>query len=429
MTRSLGTLLLLAIFVPAFVFGCDGVADDSDTPHAVSTDDRATVLLVSIDGLRWDYLDVYDAPTLSDLAEQGTHVERFVPVFPTKTFPTHYSLVTGLYPENHGIVSNNMYDPEMDEDFSLGDQEAITDSRWWNDGEPIWVTAEEQNVRAGTYFWPGSEAEIHDVRPSYWLEYDSSVPGEERVDQILEWVDKPDDERPNFMTLYFSKVDSEGHAYGPESDEVGQALSEVDSYIERLLDGFEARGIEDDVNIIITSDHGMSATSQDRVVLLDDYIDLDNAHVVDYSPVAMIRPEGEADAREMVEALDQDPNLTAYHRDEMPDTLHFQDHHRIPEVLALADDEWSISTRSFFEDNPSRVDGGAHGYDIRLDNMQTLLIGHGPAFRSETTVEEPIGFVHLYETMAHILDLEPAPNDGSLDAMRPVLEEEAVPAE
>lgn len=410
-----GLVLVLLLTGPSSIALGQPAASDS-------SDERpAPLLLVSIDGMRWDYLDLHDAPTLSRLAEQGTHVERLIPVFPTKTFPNHYSIVTGLHPSNHGIIANNMYDPEMDATFSLGDREAVENPDWWG-GEPIWVTAEKQGLAAATYFWPGSEAPIQGVRPTDWFTYDGSVPGITRVDQVLEWLDRPDETRPDVVTLYFSRVDTKGHYFGPTSDSVTTALREVDGFLQRMLDGLADRGIENDVNLIVTSDHGMTPVSRDRTIVLDEYVDLDDVRLIDVNPVAMMEPNDGVSTDSVVTALNESPHLSAYRRGELPDTLHFDGHRRIPSVVALADDRWSIRTHDWMVDNPDWDGGGAHGYDPRVENMHTLLLAHGPAFRTNTTVER-LSVVHLYELMAALLDLEPAPNDGRLEAVRPMLRE------
>ncbi len=424
-TRCTARALLLVALPLLFLSGCRS-GPSPETAAPAEPDDPNPVLLISIDGLRWDYLDLHDAPTLSQLAEQGTHVERLIPVFPTKTFPNHYSAVTGLYPKNHGIVSNSMYDPEMEASFSLGNRDAITNPQWWG-GEPIWVTAETQGRTAATYFWPGSEAPIKGVRPSYWREYDGSVPGSERVNQVLDWLDLPSEQQPSLITLYFSRVDSKGHAHGPTSDSVATALREVDGFVQQLLEGLAERDLREEVNLIVTSDHGMSPTSRDRAIVLDDYIDLDDVHLIDVNPVAMMEPNAGVSADSVVAALSDAPHLSAYRRDELPDTLHFQNHRRIPSVLALADDRWSITTREQYEENPGYLDGGAHGYDMRYDNMHTLLLADGPAFRSSASVEQ-LSILHLYELMSALLNLDPAPNDGRLEAARPLLNPTAVPA-
>jgi predicted AlkP superfamily pyrophosphatase or phosphodiesterase len=234
-------------------------------------DAPAPLILVSLDGFRDGYARRYDAPALDRMARTGTKADYLKLAFPTKTFPNHYTLVTGQYPARHGIISNNIYDPAFDASFSLGNTEAIRNARWWG-AEPIWVTAEKQGLTAATYFWPGSEAAIGGVRPTYWRRYDGSVPGAERVDQVLQWLDRPPSERPDLVTLYFSAVDGAGHAEGPRSPAVAEAVTAVDGYLERLYDGLRARGQAEKVNVIVTSDHGMAPLSRERVIFLDDYL-------------------------------------------------------------------------------------------------------------------------------------------------------------
>lgn len=411
-----------------FALGCrtPGAAERpvAETPAGVSDDAPAlppTVLLISLDGFRYDYLDRYEAPTLKRLAEGGVRASRGMRVsFPTKTFPNHYTTVTGLYPEHHGIIANNMYDPKMDAWFSLSNREAIEDARWWG-GEPLWVTAEKQGQIAGTYFWPGSEAAIEGVRPTYWKRFDGRVPGDERVDEVLGWLDLPEAERPTFLTLYFSDVDSEGHRHGPDAPETAAAVARVDGYLARLVAGLEARGLFDAVNLIVLADHGMAATSPERVIVLDDYLDLDDVVVVDRSPVFMARPKaGKAEA--VFAALEgAHPHLRVYHREEVPEKWHFRAHYRIPELIAVADEGWSIAPeRAWFETHRDRFAGGAHGYDNFLPSMHALFVAHGPAFRRGLEVA-PFENVHLYNLMAHILGLRPAPNDGDFDVVRGML--------
>jgi len=425
--KRLCTTCLTAVLTVLLLAACDANVDDAGAPPTDSAaspaaDSSAPLLLVSIDGLRHDYFELYDAPTLEALAAEGTFVEQVEHSFPTKTFPNHYTVATGLHPANHGIISNTMYDEELGR-FSLGNREAVQDGRWW-EGEPIWVTAEKQGLTSHALFWPGSEAEIDGVRPTEWFTYDSSIPGDERVDQILAWLDLPAGARPDFMTLYFSTVDSHGHRYGPEHEEVGQALAEVDAHMQRLLEGLEARDLSDALNMLIVSDHGMSPTSQERVIILDDYIDLDDVFIVDYSPVAMINVRnGGTTPEALVAALDAAPNSSAYLRTDVPAALNFHGHDRIPEVIMIADDTWSISTRSFFEDDPDRADGGAHGYDPRLESMLSLAIAHGPEFRAAHTIDKGYA-VDFYEAMTAVLGLAPAPNDGSAARARQLLRDE-----
>ncbi|PEN06072.1 alkaline phosphatase family protein [Longimonas halophila] len=413
------SVLVLSLLGVGLLGGCEKPGDLPDaTPNRVQAPAEVPVLLLSIDGLRHDYLELHDAPTLDSLRNASASVERFVPSFPTKTFPNHYTLVTGLHPGNHGIVANSMYDPEMDASFSMSNEAAVTNGDWWDDGEPIWVTAEQQGLRAATYFWPGSEAEIDGTRPSYWTAYDGSVPGNERVDTVLDWLDLPEAKRPSFLTLYFSTVDTQGHRHGPESDEVATAMQAVDGYVQRLIDGLSARGM--DVNLFITGDHGMVETARERAVVVDEHINLDDVQIVDYTPVGMMNPRAGVDPQPIIDTLDALDHVSAYHRSETPEDLHFRDHPRIPEIIAIADPGWSLTTTSYLEDNPDGLSGATHGYVPSTPDMQTLLIANGPAFEADTQVET-LDFVDLYPLMTHLLDLDPASHDGSLQAARGLL--------
>jgi predicted AlkP superfamily pyrophosphatase or phosphodiesterase len=393
--------------------------------EAQATTEAAPVLLIGIDGFRYDYLRRFDLPTLERLAEGGTFApEGMRTVFPTKTFPNHYTLVTGLYPAQHGIVSNTMRDPELEDGanrFSLGNRDAIEDARWWG-GEPIWSTAERQGVRAATYFWPGSEAEIAGYRPSFWKRYDGSIPGEQRVDEVLAWLDLPEEARPGFLTLYFSKVDGAGHDDGPDAPSVEQAARKVDGYLARLVEGLEARGLADAVNLVVVSDHGMAATSPERVIAVDDCVPQDALDIVDRSPVLMANPAEGYDAGTLVADLAAcSDRWRVWRTGEGPEHLRFEGSARIPEIVALADEGWSIATsRAYLESNPGRFEGGAHGYDPALESMKALFIAHGPAFRAGTTIPV-VENVHVYPLLAELLGVDPAENEGDLGVWTGVL--------
>ena len=402
---------LLLLFL-LFLGGCAGLSEETNLD---ASEHRPTVILLSLDGVRWDYIDKYDAPNLSALASEGVRAERLLPVFPTKTFPNHYSVVTGLYPENHGIISNTIDDPGLEDRFSISNQEAIVDPRWWQ-GEPLWVTAEKQGQISATYFWPGSEAPIQNIRPRYWLKYDGRVFGEDRVDRVLEWLDLPPERRPTFITLYFSETDGAGHRNGPDSPEVVESLRNVDAHVGRLISALRERGIFNDIDLIVTSDHGMAETSQDRIILLDAFFDPDSADIVEYTPVLMMYPPDRTDRDSLVRALDSHPNVVAYSKEEIPERFHIANHARTPPILAIADEGWAFSTREWYDENPARYNGGTHGYDHELESMGGIFIARGPSFRRGITTR-PFQNIHVYEMICSILGLEPAPNDGRLDAV------------
>jgi predicted AlkP superfamily pyrophosphatase or phosphodiesterase len=385
------------------------------------------LILVSLDGFRWDYMERAETPSLDRLAAGGVRAERMIPAFPSKTFPNHYTLVTGLWPEEHGIVANHFYDPAFGARFTLRDPATVTDARWWG-GEPVWVTAERQGVRAGTLFWPGSEAPIGGVLPSYWKAYEHDLPHAERVAILLRWLDLPPAERPSFLTLYLSDVDSAGHKYGPDAPQTRAAIEKVDRTLGELLTGLEARGLAEDAHWIIVADHGMAATSRDRVIAVDDYVDLEMANPADDNPILTLWPR-EEDREAVYAALHgAHPHLQVFRRGEVPEALRFRDHRRVAPIVGIADEGWSVTrSRATLETSPGRFDGGTHGYDPSLVSMGAIFVGHGPQFRSGLTVK-PFENIHIYALMCHILGLEPAPNSGSLEAVEHFLRSAPAPA-
>ena len=252
---------------------------------------RRTLILISIDGFRADYFEKYQHPNLNALAVEGVRAKWMTPSYPSLTFPNHYTIATGLYPEDHGIVGNDIYDPEFKAAFSMNKREEVQDGRWWG-GEPIWITAEKQGQRASATFFPGSEAEIEGKRPTFWKPFDNNVSDAERVDGLLSLIDLPAAQRPTFLTLYFSDIDHAGHESSPDSPEMAQAMTVVDSALDRLVRGLRSRNIYDQVNIIIVSDHGMAPVVPTDVVILDDYFPAKEAErVVWGSQVTSIFPK------------------------------------------------------------------------------------------------------------------------------------------
>ena len=384
----------------------------------------APLLLISIDGFRHDYFELIDSPNLDRLIDEGLHADSLHHVFPTKTFPTHYTLVTGRYPGTHGVVANSMWDPERDARFSLGDRTAVGDGYWYQDGEPIWVTAENQGLTSATFFWPGSEAKIHRVRPSHWRPYDASVPHTERIEQVLEWASMADDERPDLMTLYFSRVDSLGHSRGPAAPAVLQAAEALDAELGTLFEGLERLDLFDAMNIILVSDHGMTAVDIERYIRLDDYLDLSKVHVSDWGPAAQIWATGmEVDA--IVRALDgTHPRLRVWARTDIPGRYRFGSHHRVPDVLAEADPGWMISSSPFLaQRQPPR---GMHGWDPAHGEQHGIFVARGPAF-TRGTRSPAMRSIDVYALLTDLLDLEPADHEGSLEPFLPYFERRPEP--
>jgi len=340
--RGPAAVAVLALFVTV----CSGPRGSSPPTPAPPQ----TVVLVSLDGFRWDYLDRPFAVELRKLAASGVRATRMVPAFPTKTFPNHYTIVTGLYPAHHDIVSNTMWDSVIGKTFSLRARDVMLDTRWWG-GEPLWVTAVQQGKKSASFFWPGSDVEIAGTFPTYYKVYDGDVPNADRVKGMLDWLSLPGDSAPVFATIYFSDVDGAGHDFGPDAPQTDSAIARVDSGVGALVAGVSARGLDGRVNIIVVADHGMAPTSPDRQIFLDDYIDTTTVIVVDSSPVAAIIPrEGHRD--EVYRALhDRHPQLAVYWKQDLPARWHYTDNARITPIIAVAADGWHITSGDSDQDH------------------------------------------------------------------------------
>jgi predicted AlkP superfamily pyrophosphatase or phosphodiesterase len=387
----------------------------------LSKDFKPTVILISLDGFRYDYLEKYNPPELKRLAENGVRAKWMIPSFPTKTFPNHYTVATGLYPENHGIIENNIYD--FDTVFTMGKREEVQNSRWWL-GEPIWVTAEKQGQKTGAFFFPGTETEIQGKRPTFWQAYEDWIPNNTRVDTILSWLDLPPAERPTFYTLYFSDVDSAGHDFSPDSEETRAAVLRVDEALARLTAGLRARGIEEKINLVITSDHGMATVDLRKAVFLDDFIDFRDAERILWTnEIIQIFPKTGKE-NEIIEKLKSVQHAVCWRKAEIPARFHYNNSPRIAPVVCLTEEGWITTSRERYADLKKREDltrpKGGHGYDNGLESMRAIFIAHGAAFEKGKTVE-PFENVDVYYIMTQILNLTAARNDGNPETAKQVL--------
>ncbi|XP_074093193.1 bis(5'-adenosyl)-triphosphatase ENPP4 isoform X2 [Macrotis lagotis] len=359
------------------------------------------LLLVSFDGFRADYLKKYELPHLHNFIEEGVLVEHVKNVFITKTFPNHYSIVTGLYEENHGIVANSMYDADTKKTFS---ESKDKDPFWWNEATPIWVTNElEENRTSAAAMWPGTDVAIHNTTPSYFMNYNPSVTFEERLGNITKWLNSSDP-LVTFATLYWEEPDASGHKYGPENKEkMSAVLKEVDDHIGHLVHKLKTLGLWESLNVIITSDHGMTQCSKDKLIKLNTCIDHSHYTVVDTTPVAAILPkENQTYVFKKLEHCN--PHMKAYLKGDIPGRFHYQHNERIQPVLLVADEGWTIVLNESFKCD--------HGYDNALPSMHPFLAAHGPAFHKGYK-HNTINIVDIYPMMCHILGLKPHPNNGT----------------
>ena len=403
MTRRLVLLLLL--------FLCWWAS--AGQAQAPASDLKPTVILVSFDGWRWDYAQKYSPPTVTQLMQQGVST-ALIPSFPSKTFPNHYTIVTGLYPGHHGIVANSVKDPPTGRRLLMSNRKEVQDALWWG-GEPLWVTSQRAGQPAAPLFWPGSEAPIQGEWARFWEPFDEKVPANARVDRLLSWLDLPAAQRPTFLTVYFSDVDGAGHAYGPDSRAVADAVRRVDRYLDRLMRGLERRRLKDRVNLVIVSDHGMAETNVDRVVVLDDYLSLDDVDVIDLNPTLGLFPPPDREEAVYQALVRAHPRLKVFRKAETPAHWHYRDHPRIPPIVGVADEGWQVLRRSALTGQlarASRGPTGAHGYDpATAMSMRGIFVASGPAFKSGVAVP-PFENVHIYDALVKVLGLTPAANDG-----------------
>jgi len=376
------------------------------------------VVLISLDGFRWDYLQRPAARRLRELAARGVRAERLVPSFPTKTFPNHYTLVTGLYPENHGIAANVMRDSVLGR-FATGNDPAVRDPRWFS-GEPIWVTAQRQGLRTAAYFWPGSEAPVGGMHPTWYYPFDMTTTRATRVQRVLEWLALADSAAPRFIAVYFSDVDTEGHNHGPDSPETDAAIAAVDSAVGAIIDGIAQLGETDAVDVIVVADHGMTAVNSERTIVLDDYLSMDSVEMGDWSPIATIIPKPGRLEYVMRALRGAHPNMHVYRKGELPARLHYNSGAHVTPVVAIADEGWSIVRRATAGQYAAGKTYGAHGYDNELPSMGALFIAAGPSFRHGISVP-PFANVHVYSLLAELLQVQPAVTVGSLDSVRALL--------
>nr|WP_199045871.1 ectonucleotide pyrophosphatase/phosphodiesterase [Dyella sp. ASV24] len=382
------------------------------------------LLLISIDGYRADYIARGLSPTLQTLADGGVRaVDGMQPSFPSLTFPNHYTLVTGLRPDHHGIVNNTMTDPVLGK-FSLSNREAVSNGRWWNEGTPLWETVQKQGMKSATMFWPGSEADIHGEHPNFWKPYDGNVTPDQRVDQVLAWLDLPANERPMFLTLYFDEVDHAGHTYGPDTPQVNEAITHTDAALARLVKGLVQRGLLEHINIIVVADHGMASTPAHNMIMVDKLIPLKQVDVVSMGVLAGFNPKPGFDFAKIEATLEKpQKHMTCWDKTRVPARLAYGSNPRVPQLLCLADVGWRVST-SDYAAKKKKPTLGEHGYDNAAPEMRALFVAHGPAFRQGLQVPS-FPNVDVYPLMAHLLDVQPAANDGDYITVKGMLKPEA----
>jgi ectonucleotide pyrophosphatase/phosphodiesterase family member 5 len=375
---------------------------------------RNYTILISFDGFRWDYPSRGLTPNLDFIKENGVHALSLKPCFPSKTFPNHYSIVTGLYPENHGIIANDFTNMNTLQKYSLWDSTAKNDAKWYQ-GDAIWEAAKRQGVITASYFWPGSELNVDYRTPNYSKRFVYTTPYDERIQGALEWLQLPFDKRPHLIMLYFDATDTSGHNYGPNSKEVNQSIAQEDSLIGKLFVGLKKLNLLDSTNIIILSDHGMTELSSARVINIDKLLSGFQYNTSDKGTMKFIYP-GEAEKNEVYNTLKKsEQNFKVYWKKDIPDHLHYQSNPLVAEIVVITDLGYSIFNGKEIEKYSKHFPLGNHGYDPSYLDMHGIFYAMGPDFKKGFTTGT-INNVDIYPLLAKLLCIFPNNNiDGKLE--------------
>lgn len=400
--KKMKRLFFLVVSVVLFIFG------------ALTTSARTTVI-ISLDGFRWDYPHMYHTPFFDRLAQEGIEAEM-MPSFPSKTFPNHYTLATGLYPDHHGLIDNRFYDQKSGLIYSIGDVKTKSDPRFYG-GEPIWITARKQGKKTGVVYWPGSDVAIQGQYPDYYQNYDKAphLTFAERIAEVERLLKLPEDKRPQLVMAYFEEPDHSGHSYGPTAPETHKAVEQMDVLLEQLYNDIRALPYGKDINFIVTADHGMATTSPERLIHLSSYLKKEWTTRIMTSLPTLIYP-AKGCTEKIMKALQQVPHLRVWKKEDVPSFLHYGSNANIAAIVALPDVGWIIK-----EGND--VIPGNHGYDPESSDMHVMFRAAGPDFKKGYHMTHTFSNVNIYSLLAKLIGITPAPNDGNVDNVKELLAE------
>ncbi|CAG5126185.1 unnamed protein product [Candidula unifasciata] len=384
------------------------------------------LLIISYDGFRWDYLNRTRTPNFDHIIKHGVYARRgLVNVFATSTLTNHWSMVTGLYPESHGIIDNHFFDPDVNKTYIplYQNWSAVNDPRFYDTGaEPIWVTnqLQKENGRSGSVMWWGAENIVKNTRPTHHMPYNLTIESTYIIDTMVKWFTQ--DSGINLGLLYFSEPDHTAHQFGPDSDNVTQMIGKADELTGYLFRQLSRNDLLEDMNIIFTSDHGFASASKENLIYLDKYIDPSWYTVIHYTPVAAIMPKpGKEDIIfEKLKAASTDNHFTVYRKKDIPDRLRYRNNIRTPPIIIVADITYNFITNMSADQFKL---AGNHGYDNKYEDMHPFFLAMGPSFKQGVEVET-FQMVDLYPLMCRLLELQPAPNNGSLDVVSLFLQDQ-----
>lgn len=399
------SLFILLSFVAILFQAQNAIGQKNATPS------DSYVLLISLDAYRWDYPDVFNTPNLRKLASEGVKAKSLISCYPSKTFPNHYSIATGLHPDHHGIVNNSFYDEKLGY-YALGDRKSVENGAFYL-GEPIWITAQKQGVKCASYFWVGSEAPIQGMQPTYWKKYSKKTTFEDKIDTVIHWFSLPEDQRPHLVTFYHYQPDWTSHDFGPLAKETRAVAEQLDSLIGVFMDKLSKLPIASRINVIVVSDHGMTDISNDRYINLSDHLSKDWFSAISGgNPVYSLQPKPEF-YKEALKELKKIDHLKVWERNDIPKRYVYGTSSRVNDILIEADLGWSVA----WVDDKERFNGGTHGYDNMLPEMQGIFFAKGPAFK-QGYIHESFMNIDIYPIIAKILGIQPSKVDGNIDEVK-----------
>ena len=380
---------------------------------SVNLSARHYTVVISLDGFRWDYTNWYDTPFFDFMSTTGVSA-GLIPSYPSKTFPNHYTIATGLYPDNHGIVANEFFDPKTGLLFSLANAQTKTDPQFYG-GEPIWNTAHRQGKRVSVFYWPGSDVKVNGRYPDKFFYYDKKphLTFNQRIEGIVNEMSLPEDQRPDLVMAYFEQPDANGHDFGPQSKHTRKAVEQVDSLLNMLYFKLSRLPHFSDINLVVVSDHGMAWVPQEHAIAIKKYLKPEWIRKISGSVPCNIYVQKGCEQK-VYAALKNLDHVQVWKRKDVPHYLHYGSNPRIGDVIVNPNISYVIS------DTPIKA-GGTHGFDPQLPEMHAIFRAVGPDFRHCNIPH--FRNVDIYPLLCKLLKIEPATNDGNLDEIKMMLKE------
>ncbi|NXC19597.1 ENPP7 phosphodiesterase, partial [Corythaeola cristata] len=320
------------------------------------------------------------------------------------------SLLTGRYLEKHEVIHNVWFNTSMGQKLPYHSTQGV--DGWWDNGSlPLWIAAQRQ---ASSLCFPGGRAKYQGEEVNTKLveallfNYSNETNWRENIDTAMEWFTV---NNLDFIALYFGEPDSAGHKYSPESTQRKSMIEQVDRTIGYLRWCIKESGLESNLNLIITSDHGMETIIKTNEVYLQTvenftFKDI-QFELLDYGPNGLLIPK-EGKLEHVYSVLkNAHPKLHVYKKQDFPRRFHYANPSRITPLVLYSDPGYVIHGRYKVQFN-----SGEHSFDNDAMNMKTIFRAAGPTFR-QGVVLEPFESVNVCPLLCQLLGIAPEPHDGS----------------